>query len=304
MASSPPTPRVVRILNLLARDPDQQLTVTAIARRLDLNLATCQAILATLADAGFIVRSSADRTYTIGPALARLGDAARMLNPALAAVGEALEALFRETGFPCAAAVVRDGHLVVARRVGSFSSFPVPALADGAWPLSAPIGVTTMAWRSDEEVRVWLANSPRADDDVYCARLPRLLESIRTTGFCVWQPGSTSSLLVPQFQDLLDSAGEVPDAELLRQLVQRLTFSGTEAYLPEEIADARRLAVGLVTAPVWGLGADPSIEISVHVYRDAMPVDEVLALARRVAGIRDEVDAAVTPPVSVDTGTG
>jgi predicted transcriptional regulator len=97
MASSPPTQRVVRILNLLARDPDQKLTVTAIARRLDLNLATCQAILATLADAGFIVRSSVDRTYTIGPALARLGDAARTLNPALAAVGEALEVLFRET---------------------------------------------------------------------------------------------------------------------------------------------------------------------------------------------------------------
>ena len=160
-----------------------------------------------------------------------------------------------------------------------------------------------MAWRSDEEVRAWLANSPRADDEVYCARLPRLLESIRTTGFCVWQPGSTSALLVPQFQDLLDSAGEVPDAELLRQLVQRLTFSGTEAYLPEEIADVRRVAVGLVTAPVWGLGADPSIEISVHVYREAMPVEEVLALGRRLDGIRLLV-AAVAAAVPVDTGTG
>jgi hypothetical protein len=64
------------------------------------------------------------------------------------------------------------------------------------------------------------------------------------------------------------------------------------------------VAVGLVTAPVWGFGTDPSIEISAHVYREAMPADEVMALARRLAGIRDEVDAAVTSPVSVDTGTG
>jgi hypothetical protein len=35
-----------------------------------------------------------------------------------------------------------------------------------------------------------------------------------------------------------------------------------------------------------------------------MPADEVMALARRLAGIRAEVDAAVTSPVSVDTGTG
>jgi DNA-binding IclR family transcriptional regulator len=291
VASSPPTQRVVRILNLLAREPDERMSASVIARRLELNLATCQAILATLTETGFVVRSSEDRTFTLGPALVRLGEAARSLNPALTVVGEALERLHAETGYACAAAVVRDDHLVVARRVGSHASFPVPALADGAWPLSAPIGITTMAWRPAAEVDAWFEGSPRADDAEYRARLPKILASIRDTGSCVWRFGSNAQLLLPQFETLIDAVGESHDANLVVQLVQRLAFAGTEAYLPDELAGDERVAIGLVTAPVWGFGADPSIEVSVHVYRDAVPAAEVRALAARVAAIRDEVSA-------------
>jgi DNA-binding IclR family transcriptional regulator len=292
VASSPPTQRVVRILNLLARHPEERLSATQIARRLELNLATCQAILATLTESGFVVRSTEDRAFTVGPALIRLGDAARSLNPALTAVGEALEALYRETGYPCAAAVVRDQHLVVARRVGPQDAFPVPALADGAWPLSAPIGITTMAWRDPGEVRDWFERSPRVDDPAFRARLPLVLASIRDTGACVWGFGSTAQLLLPQFESLIDAVGESHDAGLVRQLVQRLAFAGTEAYLPEELDAVDRVAVGLVTAPVWGFGGDPSIEVSVHVYRDDVPVTDVRVLTARLAGIRDQLLAS------------
>ena len=74
---------------------------------------------------------------------------------------------------------------------------------------------------------------------------------------------------------------------------QRLAFAGTEPFLPEELDAEDPLAVGLITAPVWGLGADPSIEISLHVYREAMPRAAVKALAERVAQIRTEVAAEV-----------
>jgi DNA-binding IclR family transcriptional regulator len=291
VASSPPTQRVVRILNLLAREPEERLSATQIARRLELNLATVQAILSTLTETGFVLRSSEDRTFTLGPALVRLGEAARSLNPALTVVGDALERLHRDTGYACAAAVVRDGHLVVARRVGEHAAFPIPALADGAWPMSAPIGITTMAFRSPEEVRAWFEGSPRADDEEYRERLPRVLASIREQGACVWAFGSPAQLLLPQFESLIDAVGDSHDAGLVRQLVQRLAYAGTEAYLPEDLAAADRLAVGLVTAPVWGLGAEPSIEISVQVYREAVPTDEVRALLARVAQVRAEVAA-------------
>lgn len=293
MASSPPTQRVVRVLNLLAREPDDRLTATEIARRLELNLATCQAILATLTETGLLIRLPEDRTFALGPALVRLGDAARSLNPALAVVGEALERLHADTGYGCAAAVVRADRLVVARRVGPHAAFPVPALADGAWPLSAPIGITTMAWRSQREIETWFEGSARADDDAYRARLPRVLAAIRDTGSCVWQLGSTAPLVLPQFESLIDSVSESHDRELVVQLVQRLAFAGTEAYLPEELAGKRRVSVGLITAPVWGVGADPSVEVSLHVFKEALPAAEVRQLAERVAAVRTEVSGGM-----------
>ena len=289
MASSPPTQRVVRVLNLLAREPNERLTASEIARRLELNLATCQSILATLTETGFLVRLPDDRTFALGPALVRLGDAARTLNPALAAVGEALERLHAETGYGCAAAVVHADRIVVARRVGPNGSFPVPAFADGAWPLHAPIGITTMAFRSQPEIDAWFEGSARADDAEYRARLPKVLASIRETGSCVWHLGSIAQLLVPQFESLLDTVGEHQDTELVVQLVQRLALTGTEAYLPEELTGDGRVAVGLVTASVWGVGTDPSIEIGLHVFKEALPAAEARRLAERVAAVRAEV---------------
>jgi hypothetical protein len=112
-----------------------------------------------------------------------------------------------------------------------------------------------------------------------------VLAGIRDTGACVWAFGSTAQLVLPQFEALIDAVGDSHDAGLVRQLVQRLAFAGTEAYLPEELARADRVSVGLVTAPVWGFGADPSIEISLHVYREGVPAEEVRALAARVAAV-------------------
>jgi DNA-binding IclR family transcriptional regulator len=281
------------VLNLLAREPDERLTASEIARRLELNLATCQSILATLTESGLLVRLPEDRTFALGPALVRLGDAARSLNPALAVVGEALERLHAETGYGCAAAVVHADRLVVARRVGPHGAFPVPAMADGAWPLSAPIGITTMAWRTQREIDAWFEGSTRADDDEYRARVPQVLAAIRDTGWCVWHLGSAAQLAAPQFESLLDSVGDGHDRELVVQLVRRLAVAGTEAYLPDELAGKRRLGVGLITASVWGVGADPSIEVSLHVFKEALPAAEVRRLAERVAAVRTEVSSQV-----------
>jgi DNA-binding IclR family transcriptional regulator len=277
------------VLNLLAREPDEPLTASEIARRLELNLATCQSILATLTETGLLIRLPEDRTFALGPALVRLGDAARSLNPALAVVGEALERLHADTGYGCVAAVAQADRLVVTRRVGARGSFPVPAFADGAWPLSAPIGITTMAWRTQREIDAWFEGTARADDDEYRARMVRVEAAIRETGWCVWQPGSTAQLSLPQFESLLDSVGDGHERELMVQLVQRLAFAGTEAYLPEELTGKRRVSVGLITASVWNVGADPSIEVALHVFQESMPVAEVRRLAERVASVRAEV---------------
>ena len=56
--ASPPTDRVVRILDFLAGRPDERFGVSELARRLGLSKPTCLGIVTSLADAGYLVRDA------------------------------------------------------------------------------------------------------------------------------------------------------------------------------------------------------------------------------------------------------
>ena len=283
---------MIQILNVMAHDPHEPLSLSEIARRLQLSTSTCQLILTSLADAGLVVRSSQDKSYTLGPALIHLGDAARSLTPVLRVVEQELERLHDDVGFGCCAAVVRDEMLAVVARVGSADSFPIPAMAEGTWPFAAPIGATSVAWSSAAEIEAWLARSPRCDDAEYRERLPLLLASIRDRGYAVWSFESTQQIADRQFQDVVDAlSGNTHSEALLRQLVQHLAYSGTEGYLPSALRGRRKLPVGLVTAPVWRGSQESAVEISVHVYDGAMAVPAITALGDRVADVASRVAA-------------
>src|SRR5690242_13893127 len=75
--ASPPTARVVAVLNFLASHPQEQFGLSELARRLDLSKPTCLGIVTTLAEAGYLVRDAAEKTYRLGPALITLGHTAQ-----------------------------------------------------------------------------------------------------------------------------------------------------------------------------------------------------------------------------------
>ena len=52
-----------------------------LARHADVSQATCHAILATLVDAGYVVRDPSSKSYSLGPAFLGLGDAAARAFP-------------------------------------------------------------------------------------------------------------------------------------------------------------------------------------------------------------------------------
>ena len=60
--ASPPTDRVVRILDFLAGRPDERFGVSELARRIGLSKPTCLGIVTSLAEAGYLVRDAADKT--------------------------------------------------------------------------------------------------------------------------------------------------------------------------------------------------------------------------------------------------
>src|SRR4051812_2013680 len=75
--ASPPTERVVRILDFLAGRPEERFGLSDLARRLGLSKPTCLGIVTSLTDAGYLVRDAGDKTYRLGPSLITLGHKAQ-----------------------------------------------------------------------------------------------------------------------------------------------------------------------------------------------------------------------------------
>src|SRR3569833_1495128 len=83
--SSPPTQRVVAILDFLAMLPQEKFGLSELARQLRLAKPTCLGIVTTLTESGYLVRDPADKTYRLGPSLITLGHLAQeslRVNPA------------------------------------------------------------------------------------------------------------------------------------------------------------------------------------------------------------------------------
>src|SRR4051812_8020347 len=75
--ASPPTDRVVRVLDFLAGRPEERFGLSDLARQLGLSEPSCLGIVTSLSDAGYLVRDAADKAYRLGPSLITLGHKAQ-----------------------------------------------------------------------------------------------------------------------------------------------------------------------------------------------------------------------------------
>lgn len=83
MSGSPPTSRVVSVVELLAARPDG-CSVAEVTASLELNRATVTSVLAELERTGW-ARRRADRSYVLGPGLLGVTEAVRAALPCHAA---------------------------------------------------------------------------------------------------------------------------------------------------------------------------------------------------------------------------
>src|SRR6478735_12221347 len=102
--------RSAAILNFLAANPSEGFTLSEMAERLGINVASMHALLGALTDAGYLARHPRLRTYTLGPSVVALGTAALETNPAIDLARDAARDLARETGHEVAVTAVAGGH--------------------------------------------------------------------------------------------------------------------------------------------------------------------------------------------------
>ena len=243
--ASPPTARVVAVLDFLASHPQEQFGLSELARRLDLSKPTCLGIVTTLAEAGYLVRGAAEKTYRLGPRLITLGHTAQesmRISPAARAELRRLSETFNATA---ALSAVIDDRITLLELVAPQGS-PEPVQVGQSYPFAPPVGLMFVLW-DERAVRDWLGKEPTIPLRTDSARLERVIAECRESGYLVERltPGGRRLYAM-----MAGMSSNLPD-ELRVLLGELVSDIGERVYLPSESGGRSKHDISVIAAPVF-----------------------------------------------------
>ncbi len=166
--------RAVTVLNFLAAHATEEFTLTDLAAKLDINLASAHALLAVLTDAGYVTRHQRLRTYSLGPAVVALGNAALERHPAIEHAHREARRLSGVLGLGVAVTALAGNDILFLERVGEHRPRDIGVQVGQRVPLVPPVGAVFVAWHNAES---WLA---RADNR---RGMEEVLADVRSRGW-------------------------------------------------------------------------------------------------------------------------
>lgn len=257
--TSPPTARVVRILDFLADRPDQRFGVSELARRVGVSKPTCLGILTELAAAGYLVRDT-DKTYRLGPSLITLGHRAQQSMRVSPAARDELRRLSTRFDVTVALSGVIDDRITLLDLVAPAGARPGVEVGQ-SYPFAPPVGLMFVLW-DDEATRAWLAKEPTLPLRTDTARLHRVIAECRADGYLVERltPGGRRL-----YSLMAGMSATLPD-ELRALLGELVSDIGERVHLRSENAGARRRHdINVISAPVFDHYQRQVMVVSMHI---------------------------------------
>lgn len=263
---NPGVARTVAVLNFFADHASQAFTLTDVLRALKLSRATGHSLLGALAEEGYLYRNP-DKSYTLGPALIRVGAAARAgLNPLQAAMPE-MRRLADELDVVCSAVFREGDNAVVRERASSMSHLGWAAQVARTVPLDPPFGIVFMAWDTPERIDRWLARI--GDDAAMRDRVRAGLDFPRRHGF---SPGLRTEHLRG-------------DAHA-RSLAHRVDKTD---YLVNSLDAGATYDLAFVTAPVFDASGDVAFALGLMGFTRPVGGAQVVEIGTRLRQSCDRV---------------
>jgi DNA-binding IclR family transcriptional regulator len=287
---SPPTERVIRLLDLLARRPAEGLSLSELSRRLDISKATGLGIAGALTRAGYLVRTEDTKTYTLGPALLGLGRAASEAFPSLAFARPELRRLNHELGLAASVSTLAGDKILLLDRTGPQGELDRMLQAGQRYPYTPPSGCVLAAWLSDEEIDQWLADYPEVSMDESLDHLRALVDAVREHGYIVERMSDLSVGALTMLAGLDGHDIPAPAAAAIANMVSNLA---ERHYVSRQLRPGGRYAVTFVASPSFDADGRPDLLLGLLVFRDDVSYDELLeygtALRSAAARVTSEV---------------
>lgn len=271
--SSPPTERVVTILDFLARHPDQSFGLSELARRTELSKPTCLGIANALADAGYLTRDDPDKTYRLGPGLISLGRAAQQSLRVGPEAREQLRRLSADFATSAALSAVVDDRITVLELVAAPNAH-LGVQAGQSYPFAPPVGLMFVLW-DDPALQDWLARQPTIPLRSESERLQRVVDECRADGYLVERLTPGGQRLYGLMAGL---SSDLPD-ELRALLGELVSDIGERVYLRGEAGSRGRHDISVISAPVYDHHQRQAMVVSLHAQR-ALTDAEITKWAR------------------------
>lgn len=254
--------RGIEIIDLLAAEPGRALSMSEIARRAGINVASCHAVLTVLTERGYLRREG--KAYGLGPALFAAGQAALVGQPLLAHAEVAARALLAELDLPVTVTALVGSEIVGVLSLGGGDQ---PLLRVGARrALVPPTGAAFVAWSGEEEIARWAARSPD--------RNPAAIGALRRGASAMRDRGFEVLLNTPEVNRLASRLRSFSTTGSLRM--------GPGMVLLETIRDARAYDVMMIAAPVFDRAGGCAFNLCLGPFPEPLPGGRVLELADRL----------------------
>ena len=296
--TSPPTERVVSILDFLAQHPHDTFGLSELARRLGLSKPTCLGILTTLMESDYLIRDAGDKTYRLGPRLISLGHTAQESMRVNPTAREELRILATTYDTTAALSAVIEDRITLLELVGPPSADVGVAVGRSAatresvrvgqsYPFAPPVGLMFVLW-DDEALRSWLAKEPTIPLRTDSERLDRVVTECRTEGYLVERltPGGR------RLDAMMAGRASTLPQELRALLGEMIADVGERVYLRGEGSARQRHDISVISAPVFDHHRRQAMVVSLQIGH-AMTDTEIAKHARGLMAAADSLTATL-----------
>jgi DNA-binding IclR family transcriptional regulator len=257
--SSPPTDRVLDVLDFLVGRPDERFGLSELARNLGISKPTCLGIVNALTARGYLVRDPDGLAYGLGPALMAAGRAAQASFAVSRVARPHLEALSERYESACTASAVVGDQIMVLERAGPAQG---AARVGQLYPFAPPVGLMYVLWDRDEALDRWLSKRPTLPLELDRARLRRIVQQCRRRGYLVESLTTTGLRLHTLMAGV--AAYDLPPRvqELIGEMASDL---GERVLLDADLSARRKQPVNLIAAPTYDADGRQELVLTLHV---------------------------------------
>jgi DNA-binding IclR family transcriptional regulator len=284
--SSPPTRRVVEVIELLTKRAGKPTRLSDIVKTLGLNQATGFTIMKELVDTGWVTRDPVAKTFSIGAALVNLAKQIDQSPSVAHTAHAAAQAAAADTGYAASVSERAGDQLVITAFIASGSAHHDqwhPAVGDRL-PFAAPFGPAYAAWEPHDERREWIQRSG-VTSRAFQVQLEQMLDDTLNQGFSVERMSPEMVSAIPVMTKLQTEALSDSMREHLDEVLLEMTG------IPRGSAGSRqRHYVGAITAPVFNPAGRVTHNISAHPFAN-LSGRKIEQTGRRLCRAADAIGA-------------